>query len=355
MNQDAGRGGLLFVTVSLEDGRKLPFVVDTGCPITSIDQSLEPKLGQRVRTDTVWLFGVPSHANIYSAPKLYLGETLLNKTGPYIATFDYKAMSSLVGHPIMGIIGMDILENYCVQLDFSAGKIRFLDDQHTSHNGWGKSFPLLSVGDGCYSINENLVGVPRAGSLIDTGCNFDGWLVPDLYQHWTNQTGSLENGEARSPFGKLGGQTYSKLDLHGLNPVLYSGSDEHIQFNGLGLHFLSRHLVTFDFPDLTMYLKRVSADALSAPVNADLKAPVKFIKKLKVQGKLPGWSLYDDMGDNNHVSVDLSGLVNLDLEKKRDSSTYHYRVSQTPGGQWEIQKAWRTDAAGHTIQEYPIR
>ena len=353
MNRDAGRGGMLFVTVTVDDGKKLPFVLDTGCPITSIDESLEPKLGKLVRTETVWSFGIPFHANIYPTPTLYLGKTPLTKTGPDIAAFDYKAMSSMVGRPIMGILGMDILQNYCIQLDFTADKINFLDSEHSSHHGWGKSFPLLSVGDGCCSIIDNLANTPGAGSLIDTGCNYDGWLVPDLYSHWTNQNGSLENGEVRSPFGKLGGQNYSPLDLHGLDPKLYSSGDQHIQFNGLGLRFLSRNLVTFDFPNLTMYLKCTSAGPLPGVASIDLKSPIKFLKKLKARGQLPGWLKNDEVGDNNRITTNLSGLVDVEAHKKGDSSTYHYQMDETPDGQWELLKAWRTNPAGQTITEYP--
>ena len=47
MNQDAGRGGILIVTLRLESGEKLPFIVDTGCQVTVFDKSLEGKLGKR--------------------------------------------------------------------------------------------------------------------------------------------------------------------------------------------------------------------------------------------------------------------------------------------------------------------
>ena len=48
MNKEAGRGGWLIVPVRLENGEPLPFIVDTGCPVTCFDKSLEPRLGRRL-------------------------------------------------------------------------------------------------------------------------------------------------------------------------------------------------------------------------------------------------------------------------------------------------------------------
>src|ERR1035441_3927287 len=52
MNNEAGRSQLIFVTLQLEDGQELPCEVDTGCFITILDQSLEPKLGKRCDTES---------------------------------------------------------------------------------------------------------------------------------------------------------------------------------------------------------------------------------------------------------------------------------------------------------------
>jgi hypothetical protein len=52
------------------------------------------------------------------------------------------------------------------------------------------------------------------------------------------------------PDGVLGAESYSKLHLH-------SGGN-----NLLGLSFLERHLVTFNFPKRVMYLKRTTTGPL---------------------------------------------------------------------------------------------
>src|SRR5208282_4204666 len=100
-------------------------------------------------------------------------------------TFDFKQLATHEGPPIMGILGMDVLHHYCIQLDFAAGKIRFLNDERANKENWGKPYPLTDLGDGCFLINENLVGAKGPGSLIDTGyITSDGWLTPELFQQW---------------------------------------------------------------------------------------------------------------------------------------------------------------------------
>jgi len=158
----------------------------------------------------------------------------------------------------MGILGMDCLRHYCIQLDFVTGKWRFLDPDHLQTGDLGQSFPLVRS-EGCFAVRENLMGVKGPGSLIDTGCNFDGLLMLNLFQQWTNHSSGEFSTCAGFPNGILGGATYTNLDLH-----VYSG-------NVLGLSFLARHLVTLNFPKRTMYPKRISIGPLANDRTGELE------------------------------------------------------------------------------------
>jgi hypothetical protein len=360
LNKDAGRGGMVFVTIRLDDGTQLPFVLDTGCPTTCLDQSLESKLGKRLRTKTLWAFGARSQIGVYPAPGLYLGKTLLTQSGNGIVTYDCSQMSAAVGHPIMGILGMDILTNYCIQLDFNARKIRFLDYERARKSRWGDPCPLTYIQDGCPRIDDNIIGAPGVGSLIDTGCSYDGWLIPQLFQQWTDSTAPPIAGQARAPTGILGGESYPGLRLRCVDPKLLSTGDTHIQFNGLGLHFLARHVVTLDFPEQTLYLKRTSVDALdkkeaNASAKSDIEAAAKTLKGLEHAGRLPGWSKTDDMAVSKGTFMFNSGSVTFNVPKSADS-IYHYKFTQSlDDGPWQLTKAWRTDSTGRMIEEYPVQ
>jgi hypothetical protein len=150
----------------------------------------------------------------------------------------------------MGVLGIDVLENYCIQLDFAAGKMRFLDSEHADKSSWGKAFPIapLSEDDSRPAVAGNLFGAHDAHSLIDSGWVGDGWLMPKYFRSWTNNAVAPANGELRWPYGMFGGEKYP----------LFSLGVENFPSDGLGIDFLARHLVTLDFPNHTLYLKRQS-------------------------------------------------------------------------------------------------
>jgi len=56
-NHGAGRGDDLMVTLRMEDGEELLFIVDTGCRNTTFDKSIESKLGKCLGTkNSKWAF-----------------------------------------------------------------------------------------------------------------------------------------------------------------------------------------------------------------------------------------------------------------------------------------------------------
>lgn len=248
INKDAGRGNFLFVTLHLKDSSGLPFVVDTGSSITIFAKSLEPKLGKRLGTDECH-FPDNKHSNRYAAPKLYLEGTPL-MTDSTINTLDLKRLSKElpkdVRRPIMGIIGIGCLSNYCIQLDFNAGKMRFLDSNHLDIKNLGKAFPMTiaSPDNRPFIRHPGLAGGTSTNCLIDTGCCYDGWV----------EKGTIEGHHLTE--SKWDGQTYTNLNL--------AVGD---QANVLGLSFLARHLVTLNFPRQTMYLRQTSIGPLSSHEN----------------------------------------------------------------------------------------
>ena len=259
LNKGAGRGDNLFVTLRLETGEELLFLVDTGSPCTFLDKSLDAKLGKRLGTQKVkWLGGKgggKGRASVYKAPKLYLYGTEL-VTAPRVLTLDLTPLPLLPGRPVRGILGTDCLRHYCVRLDFESGKMRFLDPDHPEDENPGNAFPLR-IFFGSIFIPENLVGVKGEKSKMDTGCTFDGTLKPRLWQRKLREQTTFETNAA-GVFSKgiWGGETYTNLMLS-----QYGGFPG--GHNLVGLRFLARHKVTFNFPKRTMYLQRTSVGPLA--------------------------------------------------------------------------------------------
>ena len=272
MNKGAGRGSWLIVALRLESGEELPCVVDTGAPITLLDESLEPKMGKRLETMT---FSSPAGgkqpSGIYPAPKLYLGSALLT-TDSYVATYSCRKLSARSHQRILGILGMDCLRHYCVQLDFHDGEMHFLAADQVNTAGLGTAFPLsfstkgqnfptvlLSSGQNDstpFIQHVGLLGGTSTNSFIDTADNVDGAVEKEVikghyltrFVHWL-----IKFRAVRLQKCVWDGQMYTNLKVQ-------TGPNA----NRLGLRFLARHLVTFDFPKQTMYLTQTSIGPLSA-------------------------------------------------------------------------------------------
>ena len=350
MNEEAGRGGLLIVTVRTAGGEDWPLVLDTGCAKTGFDPSLVPKLGPTNATETFLNFGVAHEGALFAPPKLYLGGVLLRTSATNVGTYDCSGVSAFVGRPVLGILGIDVLKNYCVQLDFKERRIRFLDDDHSKKESWGEAFSLNQMRDECFYTEANLAGTAGRGTLIDSGSLHDGWLRPDIYERWTNLAVPPEGGESRSPKGVLGNETYPGLDLVKLNENAISSGDLHAGFNGIGIEFLSLHVVTLDFPGRTMYLKRTTE-------TSGYTSAVQFLNGVRETGQLPGWSKGEGVTPPEPLlRFHYPDWATFDGHKVGDSSsTYHYVLSRV-SGEWKLKRAWRTeDSTGKTNEWYSVR
>jgi hypothetical protein len=329
MNKEAGHGGHLMVTLKL-NGEELPFVVDTGAPATVLNKSLESKLGKSYGTMPISLAGGEKQkSGIFAAPKLYLGNTPL-MTGDYVYTYDFKR------HP-MGILGMDCLRHYCIQLDFEAGKMRFLNPDQLNVAELGQSFPLTFKGGYPFIVHGSLVG-ENTNLLIDIGCNVDG-----LTDKGTNKFEGVYLSEC-----DWNGEAYTNLII---------GAVGHA--NALGLRFLARHLVTFDFPKQRVYLKQTNIGPLDEPnleagSESTRKSGIRFLMSLKEKGQLPGWSKDDKeavyFGEPANSD---SNSATFKFWKNGDAATYNYAVARAAKeSPWKLRKAWRTDQNGNTIEEF---
>jgi hypothetical protein len=291
MNAEAGHDDL-YVTLSLEDGEELLFILDTGSVQTTLHRSLEPKLGKRLGTrKSRWAFYENDGGNgIYSAPKLYLNGTPL-VLGPRVETADLKPHSD---PRVRGVLGMDCLRHYCLQLDFQTRRIRFLDPDTLDDRNLGQAFPL-TIYFGGVSTQADLFSIGEVSFRTDTGfVNGDFLLKSRSFQRMLNIPKRRPDGVWRTEDGKTNGlyfaQEISSLNGTRTNRILFTEAHVYgggkplnaalfsdVRFcgndytdvwlsentrqpwpaqNWMGLRFLARHLVTFNFPKRTMYLKQ---------------------------------------------------------------------------------------------------
>lgn len=374
LNKDAGCGSAAVIVLRWEDGRELPFIVDTGAPMTVLDKSLEPGLGKCLGTHTLDNFGALYEGSVYAAPQLYLGDTRLATDVNTIASDILQKVSADAGRPVLGILGMDCLQHYCVQLDFKAGKMRFLHPGRMEPRRLGKAFPLTFSSQGSdyvewirpYIHCRHLVGEGQIDLLIDTGHSDDGALEPAILrrevQARTLQPAPDPN-DANEPRAAClaecawSGECYRGLVLANGRNTKESDDGE----NSLGLRFLARHLVTFDFPHRMMYLKKIRTGPLVdrqrlAETKTAGRSAFKLARKRIKRGQLPGWRKDDPAMSQAMCHLRRNpDTVTLDAHKKGDASTYHYEFGRPcRDDSWTLQRAWRTDPNDRMAEEYPV-
>ena len=140
----------------------------------------------------------------------------------------------------------------------------------------------------------------------------------------------------------------SKCEWHGetYTNLLIAKAD----WNAIALGFLARHLVTLDFPEQKVYLKQTKVGPIMAE---SLDTGIEFLEGLKKKGLLPGWTT----GDKGRLAFSgpYSNALTFTSSKNGDSFIYHYTIARaSKDSPWKLQRAWRTDKDGHTVQEYPV-
>lgn len=344
INADAGRGGHLNVTLRLDDGREILFMVDTGSPITLLDKSLESELKKGRHTIPVsFVSGGREDADVYSAPNLYWGNTRLT-TGRYVAALDFKKLPFLKNPSVLGILGMDCLRHYCIQLDFEAGQIHFLKPQLQEANDLGPALPLSFSRGFCPQIHRATFIGTGTNLFVDLGCNIDGIVDKKAI-----------NGLAMFfPERDWNGEMYTNLIVAGVGHA-----------DALGLRFLARHVVTFDFPKSTLYLKKrrigpLTGDhSLTGSHFGDLESPMDLLLSLKAKNELPDCPRNDQsqicIETRSNSPTEIPHSVTFGVQKGRRLTINHYEITMdTNSNQWRLQRVWQTDGDGKTIEEFPI-
>lgn len=374
LNKDAGCGNAAMVVLRSEDGRKLPFIVDTGAPMTVLDKSLEPGLGKCLGTHTLDNFGALYEGSVYAAPTLHLEDTRLVTDVNTITSDILQKVSAGAGRPVLGILGMDCLQHYCIQFDFKAGKMRFLHPDRIEPARLGKPFPLTfsSRGNDCvewirpYIHGSHIVGEGEIDLLIDTGHGDDGALEPEVLRREVQARtlrATPDLNDANEPRAAClaecvwNGESYRDLVLANGRNTKESDDGE----NSLGLRFLARHLVTFDFPHRTMYLKKTRTGPLVdkrwlAETKTAGRSAFRLARKMIKRGQLPGWRKDDPAMSKAMCRLRRNpDRVTLDVHKKGDVSTYHYEFGRpNQDDSWTLQRAWRTDPNDQMVEEYPV-
>lgn len=238
-------------------GKEYLFFLDTGASVTTFDNSLKEESVQPRRTDgTLLTAGLPMTAELFDAPEAFLGPFNLKDCG-VITYVDLKMLSSVLGKEFSGIIGMNFLKNYVIQMDFDEGKLLFLESA-------SKSSPdLVEV----LEIEYHPIGVPfisgivldsiKVDFVIDTGDISTGGLHRLIFKKIIAENQIRTSRVMAQTAGGMIHSRVARIASFSIGTFNYKNLIfEEGNFSRLGLSFLSRHIVTIDFPNSKIYLKK---------------------------------------------------------------------------------------------------
>jgi len=232
------------------------FLFDAGCSHTVYDTTLRHALGKVKKIETALTLGSPIKTEIFDAPDAFLGPLNL-KDSNEVSCLDLKMPSLINGKAISGIIGMNFLKRHVIQMDFDQGTLSFLQPVEGQHPDWGIELLLRYDKLGWPYVTSNIFDNFNVNFVIDTGSNSTGAFASDIFEKiisknklntsdslFATASGVIRKRECRIDNLSIGPFEYKELIFSEAN------------WSHLGLLFLSRHIVTFDFPNSRIYLKK---------------------------------------------------------------------------------------------------
>lgn len=264
----SGHYGWPVIAAQLGNGTVVHMIVDTGAPCTLFDSSLRGRLRAPVGTIRIDSARGSQSGELNPAPGISVqGVPLM--VGSNVVTLEMHRLLPPLQPHIDGVLGMDCLCHYCVQLDFRARQLRFLDPSQLDTNELGQAFILgFETEDAHRGIPllryPGLLGGHGTNTVIDTGDAGDGTAKGrSIRQH---AAGSYSGGLSRrfKHFLAVEGMVNRGVQLPGCvwagntytNLVINRRSDRWSEW--IGIRFLARHVVTLDFPGHTLYLRQFS-------------------------------------------------------------------------------------------------
>jgi len=258
--------GVIVVTACVGE-KTLRMALDTGADCTMFDESLRDLLGAEIGMTSVSTPGGPVRASKFGPITLSLGSAgKISTRGPTFCA-NLGVMNEATDVRLDGIVGMDVLSQFVFQVDLARRKAYLL---RSCPDDAGVAVPFMdpdlsvmrnrnaNVGYPAPEILLTLPGGNEVPFLVDTGYAGSLGLESTICEQAITQQrisllgdtlgGGLQSVETRR-LGIL--ETIRLGEFQHRNLMI----DEVRSFNIIGLNYLARFVVTFDFPRRRLLLR----------------------------------------------------------------------------------------------------
>lgn len=247
-----GKSGRVLTVPVVWNGRVVEFMLDSGAAKTVIDSSLRSELGKPIgEVDLITSAGTVT-LETFICPIAQLGSLEVQRIETVVSG-DLEPLRFAVGKNIYGILGMDFLGRYAVEIDFDEGKLRFWQSAPDDWRCADQRFPLLTR-DGRPHVSA-CIGGRRTLFILDTGANRS-HVSNDVFHALADEDALRLAGSALGM--TLGGGIQASIG-YANRFAIGEFSHQGIRFDsdamsGLGLNYLSRYRLRCDFPNNVLYL-----------------------------------------------------------------------------------------------------
>jgi predicted aspartyl protease len=246
------RGSALIVPARVLGDTRL-FVVDTGAGFCVLDSRFDSRLTRAGKIKTRTAAGAVVLPT-YDQPELAIGSVQV-PSGGQVILFDMTPIREAAGRHLDGIVGVSVLRNYVLRFIPDDERLEILTSLPADS---GTEIPVTWRKAGTMELELVCSGSHREKCLVDTGSMSRVTLRADLFD-FLHDVGSITrlreiarvtaNGTVQVQEGIL--DRIRLGDWEHSNVVVSRGTT----FSIVGLKYLNRYTVTFDFPGRRLFLK----------------------------------------------------------------------------------------------------
>jgi hypothetical protein len=193
---DVARGGDPIVVPVSVRGREYPFILDTGSSGWVFDDALRHLLGRAIGRKTVNGGAFSPNTDLYAMPPMRIGPIAV-EPDPGVVCAPVREGLGPWGVDVYGAVGMSFLQGKIFEVDFDAGKLRFL--RHVPAHA-GERFALdWGDGDDTFSAFASILADTSSASPISDRKPYLEFSLPAGQEQFLIDTGgcTLEAGSLR--------------------------------------------------------------------------------------------------------------------------------------------------------------
>lgn len=250
----AKNGKAIVLPVRIDDV-EYPFLLDTGAAISMFNPSLKPMVGEAVRSRRMLsqFNGIGRKEILFRAPHLSLGDTSLAGVSEVLCSEGLE-VPVIDGQSVKGMLGVDALRALVVRIDFDRGELTLLpavpsDAGHELAIQYHHEVPCARFPgpDGLPELFQLDTGFLGTASGSRRCLRFQAQLDAGEMVQVDDALIKLCRGKTRLREGRVGQFRFGRFVHHDLRFV------EGV-YDSVSLNYLSRYIVTFDFPRDRVYL-----------------------------------------------------------------------------------------------------